>query len=81
MFVYKNYLQNTNSETNSNLSIIYKKYKHILTSVLRKSESLHYSNDLMYKSNDFKATWNIINNLLSTNKTNYNYYNYYNYYN
>ena len=43
--LYKNYLQNTNSETNYNLSTIYKNYKNILTSVLRKAEALHYSND------------------------------------
>ena len=67
--LYKNYLQNINSETNFNLSIIYTKYKNILTSVLRKAEALHYSNYLMSKSNDSKATWNIINNLLKTNKT------------
>ena len=60
--LYKYYLQNINSETNSNLSIVYKKYKNILTSVLRKADKLHYSNDLM--SDTFKATWNIINNLL-----------------
>ena len=70
MYCYKNelqitnYLQNINSETNSNPSIIYKKYKNILTSFLRKAEELHYSNDLMSKSNDSKAIWNIINNFL-----------------
>ena len=62
--LYKNHLQNINSKINFNLSIIYKKYNDILTSVLRKAKALHYINDLMYKSNDFKATWNIINNLI-----------------
>ena len=31
--LYKNYLLNINSETNYNLSIMYKKYKNIFTSV------------------------------------------------
>ena len=29
---------------------------------MRKAESLHYINDLMSKSNDSNATWNIIKN-------------------
>ena len=38
-----------------------------MSSVLRKAEALIYSNDLMSKSNDSKATWNIINHLLKKN--------------
>ena len=34
---------------------------------MRKAEALHYSNDLLSKSTDSKATWNIINNFLKTN--------------
>ena len=38
-----------------------------MTEVLRKAETLHYSNEIISKSNDSKATWNYINNLLKTN--------------
>ena len=45
----------------------YKKYKNILTSLLRLSEKLYYSNKINNNKNNIKYTWSIINNLINPN--------------
>ena len=45
----------------------YKKYKNILTSLLRLSEKLYYSNKINNNKNIIKYTWSIINNLINPN--------------
>ena len=46
----------------------YKRYKNILTSLLRLSENLYYSNKINNnKNNNIKYTWSIINNLINPN--------------
>ena len=50
----------------------YKKYKNILlTSLLRLSEQLYYSNKINNNKNNIKYTWSIINNLINPNLVNY----------
>ena len=46
----------------------YKKYKNILTSILRRSEYLYYSFKINNNSNNSKYTWSVINNLLNKKK-------------
>ena len=45
----------------------YKKYKNILTSLLRLSKKLYYSNKINNNKNNIKYTWSIINNLINPN--------------
>ena len=46
-----------------------KKYKNILTSLLRRSEYLYYSFKINNNSNNSKYTWSVINKLLNIKKT------------
>ena len=48
----------------------YKKYKNILTSLLRRSEYLYYSFKINNNSNNSKYTWYVINKLLNKKKYN-----------
>ena len=48
----------------------YKKYKNILTSLLRRSEYLYYSFKINNNSNNSKYTWSVINKLLNKKKYN-----------
>ena len=48
----------------------YKKYKIILTSLLRRDEYLYYSFKINNNSNNSKYTWSIINKLLNKKKYN-----------
>ena len=48
----------------------YKKYKNILTSLLRRSEYLYYSFNINNNSNNSKYTWSVINKLLNKKKYN-----------
>ena len=62
--LYRNILKNKTTEK----FIYYKKYKNILTTLLRKSEYLYYSSKLTNNHNNIKNTWAIINKVINTNK-------------
>ena len=47
--------------------IYYKKYKNILTSLIRLSENMYYSSKLNIDKNNSKNTWAILNKLLKPN--------------
>ena len=46
----------------------YKKYKNILTSILRRSAYLYYSFKINNNSNNSKYTWSVIHKLLNNKK-------------
>ena len=52
------------TETNKNQ---YKKYKNILTTILRHEKKLYYSNKFSTHYKDIKQTWKVINNILNSN--------------
>ena len=62
--LYRNILKNKTTEK----CIYYKKYKNILTTLLRKSEYMYYSSKLTNNHNNIKNTWAIINKVINTNK-------------
>ena len=62
--LYRNILKNKTTEK----FIYYKKYKNILTILLRKSEYMYYSSKLTNNHNNIKNTWAIINKVINTNK-------------
>ena len=54
--LYRNILKNKTTEK----FIYYKKYKNILTTLLRKSEYLYYSSKLTNNHNNIKNTWALL---------------------
>ena len=58
--LYKLYLHNPSVLNNNN----YKKYRNKLTSIIRTSRKLYYSQKLNKVSSNSRATWRVINNIM-----------------
>ena len=62
--LYKDYLRNPTS----NNSCKYKRYRNILTSVIRLSRKLHYADKFHKIGSNIKSTWNTINDIIGKKK-------------
>ena len=62
--LFKAYLHNPCEQNKTN----YKKYRNILTSIIRKAEELYYSNMIDDKKKNFRALWEIFSPVINPNK-------------
>ena len=63
--MYRRFIKDRSSE----LECKYKRYKNKLTSIIRQSEKMYYSNLLEANKSSIKNTWNILNKVLRKDKT------------
>ena len=67
--LYKKFINSPTDENHAK----FKQYRNKLNSLLRKSKKQYYSNTLEKSKSDIKQTWNILKNLLNSNKGRSNY--------
>jgi len=63
--LYKDYLNNSNTENVSK----YKTYKNKLTKIIRSAEKLHYSNKFQQAQGNLSKTWEIIKKLINPDQS------------
>ena len=62
--LYKSYLRNPTEENGHN----YKRYRNLLSNLIRISKKLHYAKELDSVKGDSKLTWKIINDVINKKK-------------
>ena len=63
--LFKSYVRNPTEQNNCH----YKRYRNILTKLIRTSKKLHYSKVLNHAEGNLNSTWKVINELINKNKS------------
>ena len=63
--LFKSYVRNPTEQNNCH----YKRYRNILTKLIRTSKKLHYSKVLNNAEGNLNSTWKVINELINKNKS------------